>query len=459
MLSTLMLLFSCSPGYVAVDSTESMSALIDQDQDGFSSSVDCNDQDPNIHPTASEICDGIDNDCNELSDDLDPNISGQTTYYLDRDGDGFGDRWASIVQCKIPPNTYVEISNDCDDFDVASYPDAPEICDGKDNDCDSFVDEDLLQEYYLDADGDGFGNPERSIIACQAPTVDYTLESGDCDDFNILRNPNAGLGCDGVDYNCDGLIDNDFDGDLFADSACGGLDCHDTDADVSPDSFGYCVIGTSCAEILSLGFQTTGYYDIDADGINSGAPAETVWCEQEEYGGGWTLIAVNQNGSGLWTPNNVRDTTIFGELFIDDYKSDAYSSLPFTDLMFTDETLFAIYEGVDNGSQSWQDFSANVPHHNCGSTDGYSWPMTQGNFSGGLLCNNNLYLHPVDEDGGANYTCTADFSVYTVNASGPAWSVGINSGCPLDDVAGSSFIAYSGALPWSAYSSLYFYVR
>ena len=65
-----------------------------------------------------------------------------------------------------------------------------------------------------------------SVMGCTAPT-DYTSVMGDCDDSSVDIYPGASLGCDGVDYDCDGIIDNDADGDGFSDVAGGGLDCDD----------------------------------------------------------------------------------------------------------------------------------------------------------------------------------------------------------------------------------------
>ena len=59
----------------------------------------------------------------------------------DADGDGFA-----------------TTEGDCDDNDSAVYPGATERCDNLDNDCDGTVDDDLVQSWYADADGDGFGN-------------------------------------------------------------------------------------------------------------------------------------------------------------------------------------------------------------------------------------------------------------------------------------------------------------
>ena len=87
-----------------------------------------------------------------------------TTYYLDEDGDGFGNPENAIEDCKT--DGYSEQSNDCDDTNPEINPDADEVCDGVDNDCDdsdSFngIDEDFALDgslFFLDSDGDGFGN-------------------------------------------------------------------------------------------------------------------------------------------------------------------------------------------------------------------------------------------------------------------------------------------------------------
>lgn len=67
----------------------------------------------------------------------------------DVDGDGYTD------------------SEDCNDEDASIYPDATEICDGIDNNCDGQVDEDVLNEYFADSDEDGFGNPNLTVFACE----------------------------------------------------------------------------------------------------------------------------------------------------------------------------------------------------------------------------------------------------------------------------------------------------
>ncbi|MFQ5606612.1 MAG: MopE-related protein, partial [Candidatus Zixiibacteriota bacterium] len=103
----------------------------------------------------------------------------------DGDGDGFG------------------VCVDCDDTDPAVFPGAPELCDGKDNDCDGLVDG-------PDADNDGV------TVAC-----------GDCDDNDPVVFLGAPELCDGKDNNCDGLVDGpDSDNDGVT-VACG--DCDDND--------------------------------------------------------------------------------------------------------------------------------------------------------------------------------------------------------------------------------------
>jgi hypothetical protein len=107
-------------------------------------------------------------------------------------------------------------SEDCDDADPAVFPGASEVCDGRDGDCDTRIDEDVLLTFYRDADGDGSGTFGDTLQACTAPSG-YAGSAGDCDDANPAARP-GGLEvmADGVDSNCDGFeqcyVDADGDG-------------------------------------------------------------------------------------------------------------------------------------------------------------------------------------------------------------------------------------------------------
>jgi len=352
-------------------------------------------------------------------DDADGALSPDTVWYTDADGDGYGDASSTTSACEQPSGT-VDNAADCDDGDASLGDSAT---------------------WYLDYDGDGYGDEDRAAEGCEPPTGDYVGDGGDCDDTSTSYSPGAAEGCDGEDHDCDGAVDNDADGDGYSDAACGGADCDDADASIYPEASGGCALGGSCLEILDAGYADDGLYTIDGDGYETGEDPEEVWCDQGTSGGGWTLVASNA-GTGSWSSTTVTNGTTFGAADDSayDYKALAFSAVPFADVMFDDGAMYAVYEGVGDGSESWLSFSDSVPEPNCGTTDGYEYAMTDGTLSSGSLCNTNLYVHPIDWDGGSNASCSETYT-YANNAAGPAWSASNNNGCPLDDPSISGFVS------------------
>jgi len=169
--------------------------------DGYADNAnDCNDNDPNINPTASEECDGIDNNCNAMTDE------GYATevYYLDSDGDGYGNSNVSVTSC-FQPEDYVSLAGDCNDVNGNINPGATESCNGADDDCSGAIDDNLIfQVYYEDDDNDGYGNPDVSTEDCEQPNG-YVLNNLDCDDSDEDVNPDGiEILDDGIDQDCNG---------------------------------------------------------------------------------------------------------------------------------------------------------------------------------------------------------------------------------------------------------------
>lgn len=247
----------------------------DKDNDGFYSYEDCDDNDENINPIASEICNGKDSDCNGLIDD---GLS-IFTYFLDADNDNFGDVNFSLDTClTIPPKGYVSNSDDCIDSDILINPNSSEVCDGIDNDCNGEIDEDLpIFSYYWDSDADGFGNVGLKIDTCLVdPPAGYVANALDCNDDADFINPNSAEICDGIDNDCNDLIDDGLElNRYFADKDLDGFGAlaEFVDTCLADPPMGYVINSVDCnddnvaASPLGIEIADNGI-DEDCDGVD-----------------------------------------------------------------------------------------------------------------------------------------------------------------------------------------------
>ena len=99
---------------------------------------DCDDNEPLVGAGSVEVCNSLDDDCNGLIDE--PGALGCTTYYLDRDGDGFGVDGSGRCLCE-PEGNYATVAGDCNDGDPQVFPGQVERCNGRDDNCDELIDE------------------------------------------------------------------------------------------------------------------------------------------------------------------------------------------------------------------------------------------------------------------------------------------------------------------------------
>jgi beta-lactamase superfamily II metal-dependent hydrolase len=134
----------------------------------------------------------------------------EQTFYADADGDGYGNAAVTQLACTVPLG-YVTDATDCDDGNQAVNPAANEVCNGIDDDCDGLTDDadpGVLGQtlWYADADGDGYGNAAVTQLACTAPSG-FVANATDCDDGNQAVNPGATEICNGIDDDCDTVID------------------------------------------------------------------------------------------------------------------------------------------------------------------------------------------------------------------------------------------------------------
>jgi hypothetical protein len=251
--------------------------------------TDCDDAAGAIHPTQIDVCNDLDDDCDDNVDEgaLRP------TFTADCDGDMHGALGGETVsECAAPAGPppscaagadrarWAELADDCDDGDGARYPGAMEICDGVDNDCDG-----ALDGPDEDDDVDGYAD------ACAG------AGARDCNDGCPTCFPGGPTpaACDALDHDCDGSVDEgtlhtwyrDADGDGIGDgaaataSAClapggyvaGAGDCND--AEMLTGTCGApisCVRGACGCSVALL--HGRDYLDLDGGVVTmTGAPS------------------------------------------------------------------------------------------------------------------------------------------------------------------------------------------
>ncbi|MEN9907347.1 MAG: Polysaccharide lyase family 1 [Bacteroidota bacterium] len=263
----------------------------DDDNDGYSKTNDCNDNDVTVHvpiqyyvdadkdgfgsTETAMLCSSVategystnNNDCN----DNDATVHEPILYYVDTDKDGFGSTETAMLCSSTAPEGYAKNNTDCNDNDVT-------------------VHEPIL--YYVDTDKDGFGSTETAMFCSSTAPEGYATNNTDCNDNDatvhepILYYVDAdkdGFGSTETAMFCSSIAPEGY--------ATNNTDCNDNDAtvhepilyyvDADKDGFGSTVTAMLCSSVAPEGYATNNsdcddskilYADNDGDKLGSGAP-------------------------------------------------------------------------------------------------------------------------------------------------------------------------------------------
>jgi hypothetical protein len=229
---------------------------------------DCDDADGDRFPGNPEVCDAADHD-----EDCDL----ETYGFRDGDGDDVGDE-----RCCNRDGAISYCGSDCNDAARGVHPDAPEVCNERDDDCNGEIDEGVSVDLYPDADGDHFGDEDAvPMLGCPERVDGYVADATDCDDAITSIHPGREDDCStsGVDDDCDGEPED-------------GCTCVPGETRACSDRLGVCASGSEICEGRYWGecdtvpelFERCDGRDEDCNGVIDDRLRGTCWTDVDRDG-------------------------------------------------------------------------------------------------------------------------------------------------------------------------------